>query len=251
MSSDAYFMFHRLLDSDRRLGTAILASAVLHALTLLSLSGPPLHGDVLIRAGYPALSVRIERSAKSPEPAAMVVRDKKISFHQKPAATKAVEISAPADIETSLSQPGVSVSDTLYLRPIPGRASTPLLATGEFRRDSEISEKPEMVAIRVPKYPRPAQEQKVSGWVVVMLLVDEHGTVVEAAAVESSESFGEYGKEVAEGLNGSTLTPGKVEGKAVKTIVFATVKFDPRPLPGPETIKSPGAAALSENKNER
>ncbi|CAN0505619.1 unnamed protein product, partial [Phaeothamnion confervicola] len=81
-----------------------------------------------------------------------------------------------------------------------------------------------------PQYPRPAQEQKLSGWTIVMLLVDEQGKVLETAPVESSEAFMDYDKGVAEELRGSTFTPGKLDGRAVKTMMFVTVRFDPAGL---------------------
>jgi outer membrane biosynthesis protein TonB len=197
------------------------------------------------------LSVRIEKLPESPEATPIVTNDKKASLHQKLNAPKPVPTAAPADIEPSLSQPGVSVSETLYLRPISGRVSSPLLATGEFRRTSDISEKPEAVAMRVPNYPRPAREQNLSGWVIVMLLVDEQGKVVDTVAVEASESFSDYERDVAEELRGSTFTPGKLDGRAVKTLIFATVRFDSKALSGLEPAKGPTAPVSVENQEKR
>ncbi|MBI3526677.1 MAG: energy transducer TonB [Betaproteobacteria bacterium] len=251
MISDTFFIFRRPLDPHRRLGMALLASALLHALMLFSLSRYSVHGNVFTRPVVAPLSVRIERLPESPEAAPIVVKDKKASLHQKPNAPKPVVPAAPADIEQSLSQPGVSVSDTLYLRPISGRVSSPLLATDEYRRSSDISEKPEAVAMRVPKYPRPAWEQKLSGWVIVMLFVDEGGKVVDTAAVESSESFNDYERDVAEELRGSIFTPGKLDGRAVKTRIFAMVRFDSQALSGLETAKDTIAPVPVENKEKR
>lgn len=237
MVSETLFNIRLSLDADRRLGMALLASALLHALMLLTLSKYSLHGSVFTRPVYAPLRVRLEKLPEAPEAAPMVTSQKKAMLHQKPNVATSVSPPPPAEIEPSASQPGVSVSDTLYLRPIAGSVSSPLLATGEFHRSSEISEKPEPVRMRVPKYPRPAREQNLSGWVIVMLFVDEQGQVVEAAAVESSESFGDYGKDVAEELRGSVFNPGKLDGKAVKTLIFATVRFDSRDLSGLDSGK--------------
>jgi hypothetical protein len=251
MANQTFFTFRWPLDPDRRLGMALLASALLHALMLLSLSRYSVHGNAFARPVYAPLSVRIERLPESPEATPIVVKDKKASLHQKLKAPKPVPATAPADIEASLPQPGVSVSETLYLRPISSRVSSPMRATGEFRRTSDISERPEAVAMRVPKYPRPAQEQKVSGWVIVMLLVDEQGKVVDTVAVEFSESFIDYEKEVAEELRGSTFTPGKLDGHAVKTQMFATVWFDSKALSGLETAKDATAPVPVESEQKR
>lgn len=251
MASESFFVFRRPLDPGQRLGMALVASALLHALMLMSLSTYSIHGNVFTRPVHAPLSVRIERLPESPEATPIVIDDKKASLHQKLNAPKPVATTAPADIAPSLSQPGVSVSDTLYLRPMPGRVSSPLLASGEFRRTSDISEKPEAVAMRVPKYPHPAREQKLSGWVIVMLLVDERGKVVDTAAVESSESFNDYETDVAEELRDSTFTPGKLDGRAVKTLMFAIVRFDFKGLSGLEPVEDTTAPVSVENKEKR
>jgi hypothetical protein len=217
---------------------ALLASVLLHALVMLTLSKYFMHGGVFTRPVYAPLRVRLEKLPESPEATPIVISRKKAVLHRKPAAAMPVTPAAPAEIEPSLFQPGVSVAETPYLRPITGRVSSPLLATGEFRPLSEISVKPEIVRMRVPKYPRPAQDQNLSGWVIVLLFVDEEGKVVDTAAVDSSESFSDYGKDIAGEMRDSIFTPGQIDGRAVKTLMFATVRFDSRGLSG-----SDGASA--------
>lgn len=178
----------------------------------------------------------------------MVINRKNASLHEKPSAIAPVTPTAPAEIEASLPEPGVSISDTLYTRPIPARVSSPLLATGEFRRFSEVRDKPEMVRMRVPKYLRPAREQNLSGWVMVMPFVDEEGKVVDTAAVESSESFNDYDTPVAEELRGSIFTPGKLDGRAVKTLTFVKVGFNSKAISGSETAPSSTAPVSVEGQ---
>ena len=105
--------------------------------------------------------------------------------------------------------------------------------------------------MRVPKYPRRAWEQKVSGWVVVMLLVDERGKVVDTAAVESSESFNDYQSDVAQDLRGSTFVPGKLDGRAVKTLMFVTARFDYVGPTGLEPTSDKGAPVSIEAVDKR
>ena len=251
MASETFFMFRRPLGPGQRLGLALLGSALLHALMVMSLSTYSIHGSVFTRPVYAPLSVRIENLPESPQATPIVISEKKASFHQKLDASKPVADAAPAKIEPSLAQPGVSVSDLLYSKPISARVNSALLATGEFRRTSEISEKPEAVAMRVPNYPRRAREQELSGWVIVMLLVDERGKVVDTAAVESSESFSDYETDVAEELRDSTFTPGKLDGRAVKTLMFARVRFDSKGLSGLETVREPAAPVSVKDKEKR
>jgi hypothetical protein len=251
MASAAITLFRLPPDPHRRLGMALVASALLHALMLLSLSKYSLPGNAFARPVVAPLSVRLERLPASPEAKPIVIRARKAVLHQKPDVPKPVEIAAPADVEPSVPQPGVSVSDTLYLQPIPRRASSALLASGEFRRSSDINEKPRVVAMKIPAFPQLAAEQKASGWVIAMLFVDEDGKVLDTAAVESSESFNDYEKDVAEALRGSTFAPGKLDGRAVKTLMFVTVRFDSKALSGPETAKDLTAPVPPENAETR
>ena len=247
-----FLVFRGSLDPDKRLGVALLASVLLHALMLLSLSRFAAPGNIVARPAHAPLSVRLEKVVpESAEATPIVIENKKALLHQKLVASEAVATATPADIGPSLSQPGVSVSDVLFLRPISGRVSSPLLASGEYRRTSDIGEQPEMVAIRVPKYPRLASEQKFSGWVIVILFVDEEGKVVEAAAVESSESFNEFERDIAEELRGSTFKPGKLDGRAVKTRIFAMVRFDSKALSGLETVRGATSPASVEREIKR
>lgn len=250
MASKTMIFLRRPLHPNIRLGMALVASVLLHALLLSSVSAYSVHGNVFARPVHAPLSVRIETLPESPEAAPIVINNKKALLRRNLNAPKPVPTTVPADIEPVLSQPGVSVSDTLYVRPIPRRASSPLLAGGEYLRSSDFSERPEAVALRIPPYPRSAREQRQSGWVIVMLFVDERGKVVDAAAVESTESFNEYEREVAEQLRGSTFTPGKRDGKEVKTLTFVRVRFDSRDLPDAEIDKRTGAPVSVENEDK-
>jgi hypothetical protein len=240
--TSATFPILRRPGPDIRLGMALLASALLHAALLMSLSRHVFHVGVLSRPPNIAMSVRIEKSPEllaKPDVAPIVRKEKKAVLREKPTVSAPVPITAPVHIEPSLPQPGVSVSETLFVRPIPAALSSALLADSEFRPTAELGEVPAAIALKVPVYPAPAREKKTSGWVVVLLFLDEQGDVVDTVAVESSESFDEYKKEVAEGLRGSVFTPGKLDGRETKARVFTTVRFDGKALSSLETAKEP------------
>ena len=165
-AGDTLFVFRRPLNPGGRLGMALLASGLLHALMLLSLSRYAVHVGVFSRPMHVPLSVRIEKLPESSQATLMEATGRKAMLRLRLSAPPPVETPAPADVERSLPQPGVSVSDILYMRPISGRVSSPLLATGAYRRTSEISEMPQAMAIRTPEYPRPARGKEVSGWVI-------------------------------------------------------------------------------------
>jgi len=150
--------FRRSLTRDRRLGIALMGSALLHALTLLTLANYSIQSRAFTRPVFAPLSVQLERVAEPPAEKPVAVIQKKALLHLNPSATSA-NVAPPADMEPSLPEPGVSIIDTLYLKPFGARVSSPLLMSGEFRRSSEISEVPLMLRMRVPGYPREAREQ--------------------------------------------------------------------------------------------
>jgi TonB family protein len=251
MTSNTDHVFRTLPGPEKRIGTAILVSAVLHALMLVSLSVPPFHGNVFARSGYGPLNVRIESLPALPDSTPIAIGGKRVAHYQQPTVVKPVAPSAPASIAPSLFQPGVSVVQTLYLRPLSGPVAATLPTMDAFRQGTELAEKPEWMAVTIPKYPGPAREQRLSGWVTVMLLVDEGGRVVDAVAVESSETFTEFGKEVADDLRGSILSPGKLDGQPVKARMFATVRFDSAALADVDPIKGPSAVAPPQQSFKR
>lgn len=209
------------------MGLALLVSALLHSLTLLTLSNYAVRGGVFTRPIFAPLSVRIEHLPASAAARPIAINRNKAPLHLKASSSVSETPTPPAEIESLLPEPGVSLSENLSSQPIPARVMSPLLASGEYRPASETSEKPRMLRMRMPKYPGPAREQKIAGWVTVLLFVDEEGKVVDTAAVRASEIFSDYEEQIAAGLRDSTFTPGKLDGRPVKTQVFITVRFDP------------------------
>ena len=232
MASESFLLFRQSRRSDRRLGVAILASTLLHGLMAFTLLKYSVHDYVFTRPVHAPLSIRLETLPEAAEATPIVTEDRKAPFGRKISGPKPETRSPSTTIAPSQSQPGVTVSDNLYLRPLPGHVDSALLTSGEFRRVSELSEKPETIAMRIPRYPRLAQDQQLSGWVIAMLLLDEQGKVVGTTAVESSELFSDYASEVAEEMRDSTFTPGRLNGRAVNTIMFVTVRFDSNALTG-------------------
>src|SRR2546421_8577245 len=127
MLSETFHIFRRPLDPDQRLGLALMASVLLHALMWISLPTYSIRGNVFTRPVYAPLSIRIvARLPEAPAATPVVINDERASPQKKLNVPKPVAIAAPVGIEPSLSQPGVSISDSLYLRPISRRVSSPL-----------------------------------------------------------------------------------------------------------------------------
>jgi outer membrane biosynthesis protein TonB len=218
--------FRRWVARDRRFGLALLGSALLHALMLLSLANYSVQSRAFTRPLVAPLSVRLERLSESVAEKSIAIDKQKPVLRIKAFASMPVAPIPSVEVEPAPPEPGVSLFETAYLKPIASRVSSPLLTGGEFRRAAEISEMAAMLRMSVPKYPREAQEQNLSGWVTVMFFVDERGKVIETAAVDASESFGSFEKDIATQMRDSTFAPGKLDGRPVKTLVFATARFD-------------------------
>jgi hypothetical protein len=218
---------------------------------LTSLSRYVIHDGFASRPAPVVMSVRVDGVPEPPEPVPIVIRQKKGVLHQKPVAPAQTASPTPAHVEPSLPQPGVAVAETLFLQPIPARVSNPLLMDSDYRTTTGLSQMPEALAIKVPNYPRQAATNKTSGWVVAMLFLDERGTVVDTVAITSSESFNEYEKEVAQHLQGSIFSPGKLDGREVKARVFIKVNFDARALSGLETAKDPVTTVPADMQEQR
>ncbi len=211
---------------------AVVASLLLHAIMLMTLSSVSLAGNGFTWPVQMPLSVLIEKPtpARKATPPVHVSNPMVVNAKRAPPARSAEAASASppsaVDVPQYPAQPGVSVSEMLYPGSIPARVTSPLLLDETYRPATDISEPPSAIAIRIPTYPLPAQEQKSSGWVIVMLFLDERGRVVDTVALTSSESFSAYEESVAAQLQGSFYAPGKLDGQAVKTRMFAKVRFD-------------------------
>lgn len=144
----------------------------------------------------------------------------------------------PAVVEVEQYDPAVSVSESAYAGPLPRRLDGGW-TSGEFLRDKQLDEHPRAIQIALPEYPAAALEAKAEGTILVALLVDESGRVVDAAPLDAAELLTAYAGMVADALRHSTFVPAVRDGVAVKAMFFQRVHFAlqvtrrtvPAPLP--------------------
>jgi len=232
-----------------RIAWAVLASVLLHA--VLFVAGPRSADHLafyLVDAAPFALSVRIaplpERRAPPSPPSVQPAAESRSApeealpipeqepEQQEQAQPPEASPIAPVQPQEIELHPQVRIRDTAYLQPLPARLNRTPWSTGDYAREKELEEKPQPLVLAVPDYPGDARKAGVSGSVLVALLVDEAGRVVEAEAVDSEESLGPYRHEVAGVLRNSVFLPGRRGGEAVKSMVFQLVVFDL--IAGPE-----------------
>jgi TonB family protein len=81
------------------------------------------------------------------------------------------------------------------------------------------------------EYPQRAASEKVSGTVLVTMLIDEAGTV-ESVVLERAEPAGYFEDAVRGVLGTMTFSPGWRDGRAVKSRVLLRVEFDSGAMTG-------------------
>ncbi|QBQ53920.1 energy transducer TonB [Nitrosococcus wardiae] len=75
------------------------------------------------------------------------------------------------------------------------------------------------------KYPRNAKKRGITGYVVLSLLIDEDGEVVQVKVLEASPS-GIFDASAVTGIKQWQFEPAKYQGKKVKTWAKQKIKFD-------------------------
>jgi hypothetical protein len=226
-----------------RVGWALIFSALVHFALIFYSPRTAWRADYIISGiETPAVTVRIvhipaarpvpPKPIAGKRPTGLQIRREpppETTHDQKPEREKPQPGHGHPDVIPGAAIPlGVSVSETLYLTPLPRRFAAPLLDSEDYVRDKDLGERPTPIRLALPEYPKQALEAKVGGWITVALYLDQEGRVVDAAAADASESLVQYQDQVVEALRHSLFTPGKVDGRATRSLVFQVVRFDPR-----------------------
>lgn len=237
-----------------RVSWAMLASTLVHLALLLFLANhvskvhkvksgefPTLHGQI----------VPIHTAAKQQAPNAVHdILDSPISQEQpaiavsraeeKPEMTPTVaEDKAPVPTPPEAGGDpavrfGVTVTETLFQRPLPRQFQNELRSYPGFVRSTELDLRPEPIKLIVPEVRSPLLRSRLMGTVTVAIFIDELGYVVDAVSVQASEGFNDEEQVIVAALRQSTFTPGKLNGQAVKSISFQVLHFGQQPALVPD-----------------
>lgn len=259
-----------------RMGSALVGSILVHAAVLLAVSHflgmwqtrrvSPSDFQDFLRARIVA-AVKIEEREEPSTPAQVPAaepapREKPGTVISQPGpgpeapvrAARAPAVPPMPEQVTSSGEPGppfgVRVREKLFTGPYPRRFTdeNPLLNGQGFVRDVDLDERPRPVTLVIPEYPPSVLANKMDGWVTIGFFLDEKGEIVHAWPIESSEEIHPFEFDLAKVLRRSTFTPGKVKGRAVKSITFQTLRFRAEGWPGqqggaPGPDAAPGARA--------
>jgi outer membrane biosynthesis protein TonB len=253
----------QLVAGNPRMGSALLGSVLLHLLMLFAVSlqfnawkprrVAPSDFEHPLQARIVASAPREEREVPSTPPQASApapapeerpgpVLARPGPGMEKPAeAPKAQSLPAqPVQLKAN-GEPGppfgVRVRETLFTRPYPRQfiEENPLLSGQGFVRDIDLEERPRALTLVIPEYPPSVLAKSTEGWVTVAFFLDEKGEIVHAWPVESSEEIKPFQFDLMAALRRSTFTPGKLKGKAVKSITFQTLRFNPEGWSDPKS----------------
>jgi hypothetical protein len=138
---------------------------------------------------------------------------------------------------------GVSVTETLFQRALPVQFERDLSNFPGFVRSTDLDERPEPIELVVPDVSSGIFAARISGAVTMALFVDEFGQVIEAIQVLSSMETNEQIPEIAIAMRQSKFTPGRLNGRAVRSVTFQIVRFGPQmlspPVPAQPTANLP------------
>lgn len=241
--------------ANQRIGSALLGSILLHAavvaLVSLYLSLPavrtvvpgdfqnPLRARLVAQEktelpeSQPTVQAQAPVPAAVPEPKPGTILSKPGLGPEPARIPESREVSVPTRLLNHAGEPGppfgARLVEVLFTRPFPRRfvEANPQLDGQGYVRDVDLEERPRAIALVIPDYPSQLSVRRTEGWVTVAFFLDEEGRVVRAAPVEGSESAIPFEGMLADTLGRSTFTPGKVNGKPVKSIVFHKLEFNP------------------------
>lgn len=201
------------------LGASLLAHAVLlHFLRLPPEPPPPPAGT---RLNLLLIPVPGERRAESVQSASTspAAPDAAETARLGPRPRKAETAAAPPQ-SSRRRQPSVTAGP---ISPPPEAPRSLLPDAGAYRAPSQLSVHPDFAAPFEMHYPRAALAEGRKGVVVVQLMIDEQGRVVEALAVSgSAEDFAEA---AVAGLRAARFRPAQAGGGPVKARAYYAVSF--------------------------
>lgn len=103
--------------------------------------------------------------------------------------------------------------------------AVPLIEDPTYYSAKEVDLHPAALQAILPVYPTEAASASVTGSVVLMLLLDESGKVLEVF-VEEANPPGYFEKSATEAFRNARFTPAQRHGRAVKSRVLIKVNYD-------------------------
>ncbi|MHB9116827.1 MAG: energy transducer TonB [Burkholderiales bacterium] len=211
--------------SGKRLGLALLASLALHLALLL---GVRVKSVAAPEAEPAALQVRLVSvkpeqaqagTAKTePIPKPALKQDSPQPIAPKPQA----EHGDSAAVPTPPQHSAPPAADVLDARP---SLDIPLVDAPTYYPSKQLDIQPAALQPIKPIYPDEAAQRNIQGSVVLLLLIDESGTVREASVVEAKPE-GYFEETALSAFRQARFRPAERKGRVVKSRVLIRVSFE-------------------------
>ena len=203
-----------------RLIFAVVASLALHLALVFFIQSKPREADATIPG---AMTARLEPAA-SVQPEAPVAAEEQLP---------AAESKEPAAADGAPSEP-VNAAQPLDAPPPalkpeprePGAAlQVPVIRDPTYYAARFLDEYPRPLGPIEPRYPAQARSGNISGSVTLLLLIDENGVLQESSVLDARpESI--FNEAALEAFRDMRFSPGRKDGRAVRSRVLVTVGFE-------------------------
>lgn len=206
-----------------RVAAALAASLLAHAI-LLSLvrMPPPLPTPTGVRFNLLLIPVPGERRAESAQAATPSTAAPAAAEGKKPAARERKAQAAAS----SVSEPARKRNPSVSAGPVSAPATRPssqLADAADYLAPETLSAHPAFAAPFQMQFPRAAFEEGRRAVVVVQLLIDESGRVVEALAAPDAPL--DFAEAALAGLRAARFRPAEAGGRPVKARAYFAVSF--------------------------
>ncbi|MGE5028289.1 MAG: energy transducer TonB [Betaproteobacteria bacterium] len=213
-----------------RLALALAASLALHLALILG---------VQVRMAQqsgklpPAMEVRVERHAgRASVP---------VQSTPEPVAAPAVNAAAEPVPDEKAAQPGSAMPAPPVAEPVSPLLPTleiPLIEDPTYYPAKQLDVPPAAQGPIKPAYPDKAAAQGLEGHVVLLLLIDEAGTVKEATVAEASPE-GVFEESALAAFRSARFAPAQKNGRAVKSRVLIRVTYELKDRDKPIFLQPP------------
>lgn len=209
----------------RRLGAALAGSLALHALLLLLVQMPARPLGAVSEALHVLLVPLQPPSPPVPEASPAPVPEAKPAPESTPRAPRARPARKPAAAPVPAPVPELrppAVTASLVSKP-PYVPQSRLADASGYHPAEGLTRAPRLAGELAVRYPLPAFEARRQGEVVLQVMIDERGRVVEALAVPSAPE--EFVEAALAGVRRTRFEPGELGGRAVPVRAYLAVHF--------------------------
>jgi len=218
-------------DARSRLAVALAVSVALHLSLIFR---------VAVRTPAPLTSPVLARL--QPEPPEKLTPPAEITkVSRTPLAAAAVEPRPPAPrpelaltAEPALERDGPVALPAPPLDTALPSVEMPLLADPTWYPAGQLDLYPRALEPVRPAYPEQAAQDGIGGEVTLLLSVDEHGAVQEAAVVQAAPA-GHFEGVALAAFETARFAPAQKDGRSVRSRVLVRVSFDPREVGGKQS----------------